>query len=63
MPDRVGASLERPGIDRGRGLVAAGDISVVLAQDRDRFARDPAYLYLLRQEFAEHRCIVQALND
>ncbi len=28
-------------------LVAAGSVSVVLAQDRDRFARYPAYLYLL----------------
>jgi site-specific DNA recombinase len=37
-----GASLERPGMDRVRDLVAAGGVSVVLAQDRDRFARDPA---------------------
>jgi site-specific DNA recombinase len=34
-----GASLERPGMDRVRDLVAAGGVSVVLAQDRDRFAR------------------------
>ena len=38
-----GASLERPGMDRVRDLVAAGGVSVVLAQDRDRFAREPAY--------------------
>src|SRR3712207_7015460 len=44
-----GASLERPGMDRVRDLVAAGGVSVVLAQDRDRFAREPAYHYLLRQ--------------
>jgi hypothetical protein len=56
------ASLERLGTDRVRGSVAAGGISVVLAQNRDRFARDPAYLYLLRQEFAGHHCIVQALD-
>jgi site-specific DNA recombinase len=29
-------------MDRVRDLVAAGGISVVLAQDRDRFAREPA---------------------
>jgi site-specific DNA recombinase len=33
-----GATLERPGMDRVRDLVAAGDVSVVLAQDRDRLA-------------------------
>ena len=41
-PGQSGASLERPGMDRVRDLVAAGGISVVLAQDRDRFAREPA---------------------
>ncbi len=58
-----GASLKRPGIDRVRDLVADGGISVVLAQDRDRFAREPAYLYLLREEFAEHKTALKALND
>jgi site-specific DNA recombinase len=58
-----GASLERPGIDRVRDLVAAGGVSAVLAQDRDRFAREPAYLYLLRQEFAVYSCALRALND
>jgi site-specific DNA recombinase len=62
-PGQSGASLERPGMDQVRDLVAAGDVSVVLAQDRDRFAREPAYLYLLRQEFAEHHCALRALND
>src|SRR5829696_4122259 len=49
-PGQSGASLERPGIDRVRDLVAGGDISVVLAQDRDRFSREPAYTYLLKRE-------------
>ena len=35
----------------------------MLAQDRDRFAREPAYHYLLRREFEEYGCKVQALND
>ena len=42
-PGQSAASLERPGMDRVRDLVAAGDVSVVLAQDRDRFSREPAY--------------------
>ena len=37
-----GASLERPGMDRVRDLVAAGGVAVVLAQDRDRISREPA---------------------
>jgi site-specific DNA recombinase len=62
-PGQSGASLERPGMDRVRDLVAAGSVSVVLAQDRDRFAREPAYHYLLRQEFEEHGTKLKALND
>jgi site-specific DNA recombinase len=58
-----GACLERPGMDRVRDLVPAGNVSVVLAQDRDRFAREPAYVYLLREEFAEHDCKLRSLND
>src|SRR5215211_6921341 len=52
-PGQSGASLARPGMDRIRDLVAGGGVSVVLAQDRDRFARAPAYHYLLRREFEE----------
>jgi site-specific DNA recombinase len=62
-PGQSGASLERPGMDRVRDLVATGDVLVVLAQDRDRFAREPAYHYLLRREFEEHGCKIRALND
>src|SRR4051794_34650361 len=58
-----GASLERPGMDRVRDLVAAGGVSVVLAQDRDRFAREPAYHSLLRREFEERGTKIRALND
>jgi site-specific DNA recombinase len=58
-----GASLERPGMDRVRDLVAGGGVYVVLAQDRDRFAREPAYHYLLRKEFEEYGCKIRALND
>src|SRR5215212_6508656 len=61
-PGQSGASLERPGMDRVRDLVAGGGASVVLAQDRDRFAREPAYHYLLRREFEEHGTKIRALN-
>jgi len=62
-PGQSGASLERPGMDHVRDLVAAGGVSVVLAQDRDRFAREPAYHYLLRREFEEYGTKLKALND
>src|SRR5688572_31109560 len=62
-PGQSGASLERPGMDRVRDLVASGGVYVVLAQDRDRFAREPAYHYLLKREFAEHGTRLAALND
>jgi site-specific DNA recombinase len=62
-PGQSGASLERPGMDRVRDLVAEGGVSVVLAQDRDRLAREPAYHYLLKREFEEHGCLLRSLND
>ena len=62
-PGQSGASLERPGMDRVRDLVAAGGVSAVLSQDRDRFSREPAYTYLLRREFEEHGAKLKALND
>jgi site-specific DNA recombinase len=62
-PGQSGASLERPGMDRVRDLVAAGGVSVVLAQDRDRFTREPAYHYILREELKEYGTKIRALND
>jgi site-specific DNA recombinase len=62
-PGQGGASLTRPGLDKVRDLVAKGGVSIVLAQDRDRFAREPAYLYLLREEFAEKGTRLKALSD
>jgi site-specific DNA recombinase len=62
-PGQSGASLERPGMDRVRDLVAAGGVSVVLAQDRDRLAREPAYHYLLKREFEEHGTKIRTPGD
>jgi site-specific DNA recombinase len=50
-------------MDRVRDLVAAGGVYVVRVQDRDRFAREPAYHYLLRREFEEHGTKIRAMND
>jgi site-specific DNA recombinase len=62
-PGQSGASLERPGMDHVRDLVAAGGVSVVLAQDRDRFSREPAFTHILRRELQEHGCELRSLND
>ncbi|MDQ3842121.1 MAG: recombinase family protein [Actinomycetota bacterium] len=62
-PGQSGASLARPGMDRVRDLVQGEGVSVVLAQERDRFAREPAYLYLLKQEFEYYGTRIRALSD
>jgi site-specific DNA recombinase len=62
-PGQCGASLEWPGLNRVRGLGAAGGSAVVPAQDKDRCAHEPAYHYLLRREFEEHATKIRALND
>ena len=56
-------SLKRSGMDPMRDLVVAGGGSAVLAQDRDRFAREPAYLSYLREAFGQHGCKLRSPND
>ena len=60
-----GATLERPGMDEIRDLVTQENprVAFVWAQDRDRFAREPAYIYLLKREFAEHGARLRSDND
>jgi len=55
-PGQSGSGLERLGMDRVRDILAAGNVSVVLIQDRDRFSRELAYTYLLRRKVEEHGC-------
>jgi site-specific DNA recombinase len=58
-----GASLDRPGLDTLRDVVAGGDIDLILAQDRDRLSREPAHVFILREEFVSHGASFRALND
>jgi site-specific DNA recombinase len=58
-----GASLERPGIDRVRDLVAADGVSVVLAQDADRITRDPIHRAFLDEEMERFGTRLIALDD
>jgi site-specific DNA recombinase len=61
-PGQSGASFENPEWT-ARDLVAAGVITFVLAQNRDRLARKPAYHYLLHREFGVYACKLRSLND
>jgi site-specific DNA recombinase len=58
-----GITLDRPGLDRVRELVEVGGVDLVLAQDRDRFAREPAFHYLLETEFGKYGTKLVAIND
>ncbi|MBA3490930.1 MAG: recombinase family protein [Rubrobacteraceae bacterium] len=58
-----GTTLERPGMDRVREMVETGGVDLVIAQDRDRIAREPAFHYLLETEFKKYGTKLAALND
>jgi site-specific DNA recombinase len=45
-----GASLDLLGLDALRDAVSAGGVDAVLAQDRDRFSREPTHVYIQREE-------------
>jgi site-specific DNA recombinase len=58
-----GATLDRPGLDTLRDLVHSGGIDLVLCQDRDRISREPAHVFILREEFVAHGTALRSLND
>ncbi len=62
-PGRSGASLDRPGMDRVRDLVARGDVLIVLAVSRDRFCREIRGLLILEDEFQERGCELRGLRE
>ena len=58
-----GANLDRPGLDALRDRVSLGGVELVLCQDRDRISREPAHVYILREELQEYGTILRSLND
>lgn len=62
-PGQSGACLERPGLDALREHVARGGVNLVLAQDRDRFAREPIFTGLLKHEFEEYGARLMSIHD
>ena len=57
-----GAYLERPGLDRVRGMVATGSVNAVVVLFRDRIARG-VYAQLLAEEFRDNGARLVALNS
>ena len=49
-----GATLQRPGLDRLRDLVAAGDVDLVLFHSPDRLARKALYQGIVLEELHQH---------
>jgi len=49
----TGASLDRPGLDRLRGLIATDRISEMVVYDLDRLSRKAVYQMLLEEEFGK----------
>lgn len=58
-----GATIERLGVARVMDLVKEGGVDVVLAQDRDRFARDPVLIGWLKRELKRHGSALRSLQD
>jgi DNA invertase Pin-like site-specific DNA recombinase len=53
----------RPGLDEVWGMVEAGEVDVVFAQDSDRIVREPYLRGYLNLRFAEHGVKLRALDD
>lgn len=58
-----GATLDRPGLNQVRDLVAEGGVDVVLAQDLDRISREPWHYEYLKANFADYGTTLVALDD
>jgi len=57
-----GSTLKRPGLDRLRDWVAAGEVERVLLTAPDRLARKYVHQVLLIEEFQHHNCQVEFLE-
>ena len=62
-PGQSGASLDRPGMDRVRRLVARGGVASVLTEDRDRLSRRPLDRLVLGREFEGSGCEIRAMRE
>jgi site-specific DNA recombinase len=58
-----GASLDRPGLDALGDRISLGGVELVLCQDGDRISREPAHVYILREELLKYGTTLRSLND
>lgn len=58
-----GLSLERPELDKLRGMVQDDRIDVVVVYSLDRFTRDPVHGVILLQECEKHGVKLEAVTD
>src|SRR4051812_26978428 len=59
---RSGATLNRPGLDRLRDAVRAGEVGRVLVTDPDRLSRNYVQMMVLLQELEQFGCQVVFLD-
>ena len=57
-----GSGLNRPGLDRLRDKVSAGEIDQVILTDPDRLARNYVHQMVLLEEFENHGCQIAFLD-
>ena len=58
-----GANLDRPGLDALRDRISLGGVELVLCQDGDSISREPAHVYILREELLKYGTTLRSLND
>ncbi len=49
--DYTGTSLDRPGLDQLRGMIARREVEAVIVYTSDRWSRKLAHMLILREEF------------
>ena len=62
-PGYSGLFLDRPGLDRARDLIEAGEVAAGVAQDADRIARKAGHRLALDEEAERHGARGLALDD
>lgn len=60
---KSGGNLARPGMDRVREMVAAGDVDLVIATHGDRLSRNHLDSLGLMTEFGERGCAIRVITE
>ena len=60
---KTGVTVDRPVLDKIRGMAAAGELSALFVYNTDRFSRDPVDLLVLIREFNARGAEVHFVRD